>query len=80
MYDYVKDEVKILKRLYSKYIVKTYEIIETNNEILIVMEYMANNSLFSKIDKLDNFQIWKYFRNLICGLEHCKNYYIKYLI
>jgi serine/threonine protein kinase len=35
------------------------------------MELMVNNSLASKINKLDDFQIWKYFRNLICGVEHC---------
>jgi hypothetical protein len=72
-YDYVKDEVNILKRLYSRYIVKTFEILETKNECLILMELMKNNSLYSKINKLDEFKIWKYFRNLICGVEHCKN-------
>ena len=70
-YDYVKEEVNILKRLYSRYIVKTFEIIETKTESLIIMEIMKNNSLFSKINKLDEFKIWKYFRNLICGTEHC---------
>ena len=29
-YDYVKEEVTILKRLHSQYIVQIYEIIETN--------------------------------------------------
>ena len=70
-YDYVKDEVNILKRLYSRYIVKTYEIMETKTECLIVMELMKNNSLNSKIKELDDFRVWKYFRNLICGVEHC---------
>jgi tRNA A-37 threonylcarbamoyl transferase component Bud32 len=70
-YDYVREEVNILKRLYSKYVVKTYEFLETKNECMIIMEYMKNNSLFSKISKLDTFQIWKYFRNLICAVEHC---------
>ncbi len=35
------------------------------------MEMMVNNSLASKISKIDDFKIWKYFRNLICGVEHC---------
>ena len=70
-YEYVKDEVNILKRLHSRYVVKTYEIMETKNECLIFMELMINNSLASKINKLDDFKIWKYFRNLICGVEHC---------
>lgn len=70
-YDYVKEEVTILKRLHSKYIVQVYEIIETRKEIFIIMEYMKNNSLFSTIQDLNGFQIWRYFRNLICAVEHC---------
>ena len=70
-YDYVKEEVTILKRLHSKYIVQVYEIIETKKEIYIIMEYMKNNSLFSTIHDLNGFQIWRYFRNLICAVEHC---------
>lgn len=67
----MKDEVNILKRLHSRYVVKTYEIMETKSECLIFMELMVNNSLANKINKLDDFKIWKYFRNLICGVEHC---------
>ena len=71
IYDYVKEEVKILKRLHSKYIVEVYEIIESKNDIYIFMEYMNNNSLLNSIKTLSGFQIWRYFRNLICGVEHC---------
>ena len=71
VYDYVKEEVKILKRLHSKYIVEVYEIIESKNDIFIFMEYMNNNSLLNSIKSLSGFQIWRYFRNLICGVEHC---------
>jgi serine/threonine protein kinase len=74
-YDYVKDEVNVLKRLYSKYIVKTYEVMETKNECLIFMELMRKNSLFSIVARLEEFKVWKYFRNLICGVEHCKFFY-----
>lgn len=70
-YDYVKEEVTILKRIHSKYIVEVYDILETKTEIMIVMEYMKNNSLFNAINDLTGFQIWRYFRNLICGVQHC---------
>lgn len=70
-YQYVQDEVSILKRIYSKYVVKTIEVLETKTECLIVMEYMRNSALLSKINKLDNFKVWKYFRHLLVGLEHC---------
>ncbi len=72
MYEYVKDEVNILKRLYSKYIVRTYEVMETKHECLIFMELMKNNSLYNKLSTLNDFKIWKYFRNLISGVDHCK--------
>ena len=67
----VKDEVSVLKRIHSKYIVQTYEIIETKSECLIVMELMKNNSLLNRIDELNELKIWKYFRNLLSAVEHC---------
>lgn len=70
-YDYVKEEVTILKRLHSRFVVQVYEIIENDKEIFIIMEYLKNNSLFNKIKDLEGFQIWRYFRNIICGVEHC---------
>ena len=56
-YDYVKEEVTILKRLHSQYIVQIYEIIETNKEVFIIMEYMKNNSLFNTIKTINGFQV-----------------------
>ena len=71
-YDYVKDEMEILKKLSCKYIVKTFEIIETPSNVYIVMEYMQKNSLTNYIQNLDVNEIWRYFRNLISALEYCK--------
>lgn len=69
--DYVKDEIKFLKKLHCKYIVKTYEIIETPNNVYIVMEYMHNYCLLNHIADLDINDIWRYFRNLISAIEYC---------
>lgn len=66
-----QNEVEILKRLHSKYIVAVYEIIETKNENYIIMELMPNNSLSVNLDNLDIFCVWKYFRNLISAVEYC---------
>ena len=71
VYDYVKEEVSILKRIHSKYIVTTYEVLESKKRIYIVMEYMALGSVFSLIDHIDENQIKQYTRNLICAVEHC---------
>jgi hypothetical protein len=71
LYDYVKEEVTILRRLHSKYIIEFYDIIESKKDIYIFMEYMKNNSLLTKIKDLTGFQVWRYFRNLLCAVEHC---------
>ena len=71
IYDYVKEEVSILKRIHSKYIVTTYEVIESKSRIYIIMEYMSLGSVFNLIDTLKENQIKQYTRNLICAVEHC---------
>ena len=71
IYDYVKEEVSILKRIHSKYIVTTYEVIESKNRIYIIMEYMSLGSVFNLIDHINENQIKEYTRNLICAVEHC---------
>jgi hypothetical protein len=72
--DNLKEELQLLKKIINRYIVKTYEIIQSPNECIIVMEHMQKNSLLNNIEKLDNFLIWKYFRNLICAVEYCIQY------
>ena len=71
IYDYVKEEVSILKRIHSKYIVTTYEVIESKSRIYIIMEYMSLGSVNKMIEHIDENQIKQYTRNLICAVEHC---------
>ena len=71
IYDYVKEEVSILKRIHSKYIVTTYEVIESKSRIYIIMEYMSLGPVNKMIDRIDENQIKQYTRNLICAVEHC---------
>lgn len=68
---YMHNEIQLLKRVHSKYIVTVYEIIDIKNESYIIMELMQNNSLSLNLLELDIFCIWKYFRNLISAVEHC---------
>ena len=71
IYDYVKEEVSILKRIHSKYIVTTYEVIESRNKIYIIMEYMSAGSVINILEFMDEKKIKKYTRDLICAVEHC---------
>ena len=71
IYEYVKEEVSILKRIHSKYIVTTYEVIESKSRIYIVMEYLSLGSVNKMIEHIDENQIKQYTRNLICAVEHC---------
>ena len=67
----IENEINILKRLHSKYIVSTYEIIQSENETYIILELMKHSSLNNIINDIDLFCIWKYFRNLVSAVEHC---------
>ena len=71
IYDYVKEEVSILKRIHSKYIVTTYEVIESRNKIYIIMEYMSAGSVLNILELMDENKIRQYTRDLICAVEHC---------
>jgi serine/threonine protein kinase len=73
IYDIVQDEINILKRIHSKYIVKIYNIIDTEDNCYIVMEYMSNGSLLSIInsDNFTQYMIWRYFRHIIMAVEYC---------
>ena len=71
IYDYVKEEVSILKRIHSKYIVTTYEVIESRNKIYIIMEYMSAGCVLNILELMDENKIRQYTRDLICAVEHC---------
>ena len=71
IYDYVKEEVSILKRIHSQYIVTTYEVIESRNKIYIIMEYMSAGSVLNILEFMDEKKIKRYTRDLICAVEHC---------
>ena len=71
IYDYVKEEVSILKRIHSKYIVTTYEVIESRNKIYIFMEYMSAGCVLNILELMDENKIRQYTRDLICAVEHC---------
>ena len=45
----ISREIKILKKVHHPNVVQLYEIIETDNDLYLVMEYAAGGELFDLI-------------------------------
>lgn len=73
----VMQEIAIMKKLDHKNVVRLYEVLDdpSVDKLYIIMEYVKNGSLISKLGKSKSIQpihLWKYFRDLIAGLHYCK--------
>ena len=69
----IKKEINILSRLHHKNIIQLYEIIETKNNLYIVMEYCEGKELFDYIVKrkrLTEREACRYFQQIINGVEY----------
>jgi len=75
-YKLLETEIAIMKKMNHPNIVRLYEIIDDPDytDLFIIMEYISGGSLHSVIREsgiLPPEKAWKYFRDLICGLEYC---------
>lgn len=69
----VNREIKVLKQLKHPNIISLYEIIETDQEICLVMEYCSGGELFDYIvvnSRLKEFEACRFFQQLLSGLEY----------
>ena len=69
----IQKEINILRRLDHKNIIQLYEIIETKNNLYIVMEYCEGKELFDYIVKrkhLTEREACRYFQQIINGVEY----------
>ncbi|KAG7548533.1 Protein kinase domain [Arabidopsis suecica] len=67
-------EIKILRLLMHPHIIRQYEVIETPDNIYVVMEYVKSGELFDYIVKNGRLQEDKarhLFQQLISGVEYC---------
>eukprot|EP01080_Neovahlkampfia_damariscottae_P007649 gene7649-11970_t len=70
----IRREMQILKLLRHSHIIRLYEIIETNTDIFMVMEYVSGGELFEYIvskGKLSEMEARRLFQQIICGVEYC---------
>eukprot|EP01022_Parablepharisma_sp_SALTPOND_P033060 TRINITY_DN88120_c0_g1_i1.p3 TRINITY_DN88120_c0_g1~~TRINITY_DN88120_c0_g1_i1.p3 ORF type:complete len:268 (+),score=37.98 TRINITY_DN88120_c0_g1_i1:1684-2487(+) len=75
-YKLLETEIAIMKKMNHPNIVKLYEIIDDPgyNKLFIVMEYISGGSLHSLVkdgEPIPLDKCWKYFRDLLNGLEYC---------
>ena len=66
-------EIEILKKLKHPNIVQLYGVIETDNQILLIMEYIKGQELYQYIlikKKLSEEEACLYFKQIISGLEY----------
>jgi len=75
-YKLVESEIAIMKKVWHHNIVQLYEIIDdpSSNKLYLVMQFIGGGTLMKKIKELGKIEIekcWKYFRELISGLEYC---------
>ena len=75
-YKLVENEVAIMKKICHPNVVQLYEIIDdpNSNKLYLVMQCISGGTLARRIKELGQIPIekcWKYFRDLIQGLEYC---------
>lgn len=70
----LQPEVQLLMRLDHPNVIKLYQVMETENECYIIMEYAQGGELIDYIaarDRLTESEARKYFRQIISALDHC---------
>lgn len=66
-------EIKILKKIRHPFVIQLYQIIETNDELYLIMEHADQGELFEYIVKngrVDNVMAAKLFKMLLEGIEY----------
>lgn len=73
-YERLQNEVQLMMRLDHPNIIKIYQVIESEDETLIVMEYAPGGELIDYIltkKHLNETEARKFFRQIISAIDHC---------
>ena len=73
--EYIEREISILKKLNHYNIIKLYNIIQTENFIFLIQEYVPNGELLHFLENSENMnlsetQICKIYQQIISGIEY----------
>lgn len=75
----VRREIKILRLFMHPHIIRLYEVIETPNDIYVVMEYVRSGELFDYIvekGRLVEDEARYFFQQIISGVEYCHRHMV----
>jgi len=69
-------EIRLLQKMNHVNIVKLYDAFDTDNHVILAMEYVRGNSLHSYLKAqpnrtLDEWEAKRLFRQVVCGIEYC---------
>ena len=72
----VQREVEVMQHLNNPYIVKLYEVIETDTQVIITMEYINGKSLYNYIreheeKRLNEEEAKRLFKQIVTGINFC---------
>ncbi|XP_042011164.1 SNF1-related protein kinase catalytic subunit alpha KIN10-like isoform X1 [Salvia splendens] len=74
MEEKVRREIKILRLFMHPHIIRLYEVVETNSDIYVVMEFVKSGELFDYIvekGRLQEEEARTFFQQIISGVEYC---------
>ncbi|XP_042043596.1 SNF1-related protein kinase catalytic subunit alpha KIN10-like [Salvia splendens] len=74
MEEKVRREIKILRLFMHPHIIRLYEVVETQSDIYVVMEYVKSGELFDYIvekGRLHEDEARIFFQQIISGVEYC---------
>ncbi|CAL5229165.1 g12440 [Coccomyxa viridis] len=74
MEEKVRREIKILRLFMHPHIIRLYEVIETDNDIYVVMEFVKAGELFDYIvekGRLVEDEARHFFQQIVSGVEYC---------
>lgn len=73
----IKREMNILKMFHHPHIIRLYEVIETELDLFMIMEYVQGGELFDYIvsqTRLSESEARRLFQQLISGIEYCHSF------
>jgi 5'-AMP-activated protein kinase catalytic alpha subunit len=70
----IKREIQILQLFHHPHIIRLYEVIETQSDVFMFLEYVSGGELFDLIvqrGKLDETDARRFFQQIMSGVEYC---------